>query len=69
MKQGYLVYWEAHDEKGFSIRNGNSAFDIEYGDSVVATEFLLGAMETILTSAQQRNARVDRVVIKGVFKL
>jgi hypothetical protein len=69
MMQGYIVYWEGHDEKGFVINNGNSGLDIEYSDFVSGKELLMGAMEGVLTAAQQENPRVIRVVIKGVFKL
>lgn len=69
MMQGYIVYWEGHDEKGFVINNGNSGLDVEYSEFVSGKELLLGAMEGALTAAQQGNSRVHRVVLKGVFKL
>lgn len=69
MMQGYIVYWEGYDSNGTAVRGGNWGVNVEFEEYVMADEFLLGAMETLLTDAQLASPRVEYILIKGVFKL
>lgn len=72
MKQSYISYYEGYDKDGLCIFNGNHAVKAETEDGqepVNGDELLTGCLDYILQYAQDKNPKVTRVVIKGLFRL
>lgn len=74
MKQSYISYYEGYDKDGLCVFNGNHAVEAEsesdYGQEPVdGDELLTGCLDYILKYAQDKNPKVTRVVIKGLFRV